>query len=646
MEHVRGRPGGGEERRERSRPRLMLIRSAAEGLLPIHKSVEDVDEPGAPDADPADLATGLSALERPIFANGSGVFGSDLIAQTLRELSVPYIALNPGSSFRGLHDSLVNYLGNTRPQMLLCLHEETAIAIAHGYAKVTGKAMAVAVHANVGLMHATMAIFNAWCDRMPMLVLGATGPVDAVHRRPWIDWIHTARDQGALVRSYTKWDDQPASAAAARESLTRAKWLAETSPCGPTYVNLDAHMQEEALAAPVEPFAPARLAPAVHYTPSPADVDRVADLLAQASRPVLLVGRVSRDERAWAERVALAEHFQSRVLTDLKLGAGFPLDHSLSLAPPAIFPDPAAVAYLAEADVVLSLDWVALGGALPPQKGFRGTIVHVSLDHHLHNGWSMDHQALPMVDHFVPADPDAFVHALCERLKLSPAPLDQAYQPPPLLSCDVDAPLTVPHLAHELRKAVGKRSVSLLHLPLSWDGAFWPFRHPLDFLGSDGGAGIGAGPGISVGAALALRDSGRLPISICGDGDFLMGVTAIWTAVHYGIPLLIVVANNRSFFNDEVHQERVARARGRPIENKWIGQRLTDPDIDLAAMAAAQGAVPFGPIKTRAQLAAAYDDAIAAVESGRVAVIDVRVEPGYAASMTGALTTEQKKGTR
>src|SRR4051812_43975673 len=153
-------------------------------------------------------------------------FGSDVVAQTLRALDIPYIALNPGASYRGLHDSLVNFLGNADPQMLLCLHEEHAVAIAQGYAKVTGKPMAVALHSNVGLLHATMAIFNAWCDRMPVVILGATGPVDAVKRRPWIDWIHTARDQGAMVRPYVKWDDQPASPGAARESLLRAHWLA------------------------------------------------------------------------------------------------------------------------------------------------------------------------------------------------------------------------------------------------------------------------------------------------------------------------------------------------------------------------------------------------------------------------------------
>jgi acetolactate synthase-1/2/3 large subunit len=192
-------------------------------------------------------------------------------------------------------------------------------------------------------------------------------------------------------------------------------------------------------------------------------------------------------------------------------------------------------------------------------------------------------------------------------------------------------------IAHGLRGALDRRDTSLLHLPLSWDGKLWPFRHPLDFIGQDGGAGIGAGPGISVGAALALRDSGRLPVSICGDGDFLMGATAIWTAVHYRIPLLLVVANNRSFFNDEVHQERVARLRGRPVENKWIGQRITDPQIDLAALARAQGAQGFGPVAHGEDLIGVLKAAISEVDAGGVAVVDVLIEPDYTPAISAAV---------
>ncbi len=210
------------------------------------------------------VTAATESLERPSAVGANApAFGSDVAAEALRDLNIPYIALNPGASFRGLHDSIVNYLGNKTPQMLLCLHEEAAVAIAHGYAKVTDKPMAAAVHSNVGLMHASMAMFNAWCDRLPVIVLGATGPVDAAKRRPWIDWIHTSRDQGALVRNYTKWDDQPASPAAAREAILRAGWIANNVPKGPVYVNLDADVQEMKLAEPLPPLDAARLMPQV-----------------------------------------------------------------------------------------------------------------------------------------------------------------------------------------------------------------------------------------------------------------------------------------------------------------------------------------------------------------------------------------------
>jgi thiamine pyrophosphate-dependent acetolactate synthase large subunit-like protein len=585
----------------------------------------------------------LTSLERPAPSGANTTaFGSDAVAETLRALDIPYVALNPGASYRGLHDSIVNYLGNQKPQMLLCLHEESAVAIAQGWAKVTGRAMAAIVHSNVGLMHATMAVFNAWCDRMPVLILGATGPADADKRRPWIDWIHTARDQGALIRHYTKWDDQPASPAAAREALLRAAWIANTAPQGPVYVNLDAEMQEAKLAEPLPPIDAARFMPRVVAAPAPELVQRAADILRSAKKPLILAGRASRDIAAWNNRVALAEALNARVITDLKIGASFPTDHPLHVgAPGNLVPDAEGLAALAEADVILSLDWVDLAGALKTAKALstKAQIIQVSLDHHIHNGWSMDHQALPPVDLFISADADATATALLGVIAPGAKPADQppAAGPAPKLST---SNLTVEHLAHALRDAVGDKQVSLSHLPLSWNGAWWPFRHPLDYLGSDGGGGIGGGPGIAVGAALALNGSGRLPIAICGDGDFLMGVTALWTAAHYRIPLLIVVANNRSFFNDELHQERVARMRNRPVENRWIGQRMSDPEIDLAAMARAQGAQGFGPVMKAADLPDTFRKAIAAVENGAVAVVDVRVEPGYAPVTTAAMTRQ------
>jgi len=581
-----------------------------------------------------------AGIERPAHgAAGNATFGSDVVADTLRALDIPYIALTPGASFRGLHDSLVNHLGNERPRMMLCLHEEHAVALAQGWAKVTGKPLAVAVHANVGLFHATMAIFNAWCDRMPMLILGATGPVDAVHRRPWIDWIHTARDQGAIVRPYVKWDDQPASPAAAREALLRAAWLTASRPMAPVYVNLDAEMQETALPEPLPPLDAARFVPPVTTNASPELVAQAVSLLKAAARPLILMGRVSRSDAAWTTRIALAEALAARVITDLKLGASFPTDHPLHAGVPAVFPVPDATSAIAGADAMLSLDWVDLAGTLRTACGTAqpaAKIIQVSLDHHLHNGWSMDYQGLPPVDLMLAADPDAVARAMLEMLR--PGGAVPEPRQPALVRDDPPASgfISVEQMGRALRRAVGVRDASLLHLPLSWNSAIWPFRHSLDYLGSDGGGGIGGGPGIAVGAALALRESGRLPIAICGDGDFLMGVTALWTAVHYRIPLLVVVANNRSFFNDEMHQERMARMRNRPVENKWIGQHIGDPDIDLAQLARAQGADGFGPVHDAAELHDAFHAAIAAVEHGSVAVVDVRVTPGYTPAMASA----------
>ena len=588
----------------------------------------------------------LAAVERPVPAgtNAAG-FGSDVAAEALRALDVPYIALNPGASYRGLHDSLVNHLGNASPQMLLCLHEEHAVAIAHGYAKVTGGAMAAAVHSNVGLFHATMAIFNAWCDRQPVIVIGATGPVDAAKRRPWIDWIHTARDQGAIVRGYVTWDDQPASPAAAREAILRAGWIAQTAPMGPVYVNLDAGLQEAALEAPLPPIDAARFMPPAPVAPPPEAIEQAAALLRGAKRPVILAGRASRSLAAWNARVALAETIGARVLTDLKQGAAFPTDHPLHAgAPGMIAPAGDAATAIREADLIISLDWVDLAGTLRSVFGAEpppARIIQVTLDHLVHNGWSMDYQGLPPVDLLLAAQHEAAVPALLAALGATGEPRPPA--PPPALPEPIGGErIAVDDLAAALRRAVGSRAVTLTHLPLGWNGASWPFRHPLDYIGAEGGAGIGSGPGVSVGAALALRDSGRLPVAVCGDGDFLMGSTAVWTAVHYRIPLLIVVANNRSFYNDEVHQERVARMRARPVENKWIGQRIDDPDVDLAAMGRAQGAIGFGPITRASGLEKVLGEALAAVADGSVAVVDVRVEPGYTPAMTAALTRTAK----
>jgi thiamine pyrophosphate-dependent acetolactate synthase large subunit-like protein len=381
--------------------------------------------------------------------------------------------------------------------------------------------------------------------------------------------------------------------------------------------------------------------PVVANAAAPDMLRKAADLLRGAKSPMILAGRVSRDKAAWDARIALAERLNARVLTDLKVGAAFPTDHPLHAGVPGmIAPVPDAAEALRSADVILSLDWVDVAGTLRAAGVTDAKVIQISVDHQLHNGWSLDYQGLPPVDVMLACEPDTAVPALIDALGAGglrgvAAPRANDFTP-------AGDKLTVDHLAAALRKSVGDRPASLTHVSLSWNGASWPFRHPLDYLGSDGGGGVGGGPGISVGAALALKGSGRLPIAVCGDGDFLMGVTAIWTAAHYRIPLLVVVANNRSFFNDELHQERVARMRNRPVENRWIGQRISEPDIDIAAMGRAQGAEGFGPVHDISELPGVFAKAIGAVEGGAVAVVDVRVEPGYTAAMTAVMTRKSE----
>jgi thiamine pyrophosphate-dependent acetolactate synthase large subunit-like protein len=410
---------------------------------------------------------------------------------------------------------------------------------------------------------------------------------------------------------------------------------------GPVYINFDAELQENKLTEPLTPIDPARYMPPAETAPSPELVKQAADILKSAKKVVILAGRVSRSVQGWDERVALAEALNAKVITELKIGAAFPTDHALHAAIPAgsaIPPDAQEV--VKAADVILNLDWVDLAGVFKVAFGDqmpKAKVISVSNDFRVHRGWSMDYQGLPAVDVLLPVTPDEGVPALNKALGVTVKP----YKPQPLPKRDKPdlstGKLVVNDLVRALKFACGDRDVTLSHISLSWDGATWPFRHPLDYIGSEGGGGVGGGPGNAVGAALALKGSGRLPVAVCGDGDFMMANTAVWTAAHYKIPLLIVVANNRSFFNDELHQERVARIRSRPPENRWIGQRISEPDIDIAGLARSQGAQGFGPVIAQDDLVPTFQKAIAAVEAGHVAVVDVRVEPGYSAVATAAM---------
>jgi benzoylformate decarboxylase len=594
-------------------------------------------------------ATTLENIDRPAnTGNPQMKWGSDVIAQALANLDIPYIALVPGASYRGFHDSIVNYLGNRAPQMVVCLHEEHSVAIANGYAKVTETPMAVALHSNVGLMHAAMTIFNAWCERSPIVIFGATGPVDAHLRRPWVDWLHTSKDQAAIVRHYIKWDDQPVSPEAAVEAIYRANQIARTHPLGPVYVCLDATLQEAELTREVAVPAFARYAPPAQPVPSDDIVDAVFAAVASATAPLVLFGRVSRDQAEWEERVRLAECLGAPVWSTMHNPAAFPTDHPLHRLPMAgEFLTDEEKSYVARADTIVSFDWMDLAGYLRTTTGRVQTqnptdakVIHCSVDGLLANGWSMDYQALPAVDINILARPESLVRRMLARLPQGVSPEKPLVAPENYAGIahwtgkkrerkknDAGA-LSLQTMADVYAEFAANRDITLARVPIGWPGDAMHLGGPLDYLGKDGGLAVGTGPGHTVGAALALKDSTRMVVGVLGDGDYLMGVNALWTASRMRLPLMIVVANNRSYFNDEKHQERVAVQRERPTENKWIGQQLDDPPADLVGLAKAQGFEGEGPIDDAAEFAAALERGAAAVRAGGRYIIDVR-STGY-----------------
>lgn len=573
-------------------------------------------------------------------------FGSDAVVELLQRLGVDHIAINPGASFRGLHDSLVNHAGD-HPHLITCLHEEHAVSIAHGYAKAAGRPMAVALHTNVGLMHASMAIFNAYCDRAPMLVLAGTGPLDAARRRPWIDWVHTSIDLPALVRGFLKWDDVPTSLAATLDSVALAWDVARTEPCGPTLVVLDSSVQEAPLDGPTTLPAPAPAWAEDIPEPSDGSVERALEILRTASRPVVLMGSTGLDRADLDQRVALVEALNARVITDLKANASFPSTHPANAAAPGIFLTPDGRRLLADADVVVALGWLDVAGTLGQAGcGPDTPLIVAGLDHLLANGTSPVHRARVAPTVLLPGTPDVVVRRLVQALGADVQPWA------PVSATAVDGPaaavipgdtgheLTLTTLAREVRRAVTDRAVTVVRLPLGASGDDWSFDEPLDFLGSDGGAGVGSAVGMTIGAALALRGTERIALGVIGDGEFLMGVQALWTAAHERLPMLLVVANNRTYFNDEVHQERVAIDRGRDASRRSVGLSITDPVPSIAGLSSAQGVRGIGPVKTPAELLPALQGALAEVDAGRAVVLDVWVRPGYSAAMEGGLNRD------
>ncbi len=386
----------------------------------------------------------------------------------------------------------------------------------------------------------------------------------------------------------------------------------------------------------------------------------------------MLCGRGARNDQAWQARIRLAERIGAVVMSDLKTGAQFPTDHPAHIVPPFNALSKTAREIVCEADVILSLDWVDLGGLIKQASNVgkvSAKVIAATLDHTLHTGSSMEYQALPPRDVFMQTTSDTAVEELNAALD-HPSSRGVAVGFPPPRAGEVppkaaeggaakapwrerapikrkeaaDGRVTLDQVAAALRAEFNDPDkVTLCLLNRGFPSDIWPFNSGLTYLGKDGGGGLGSGPGLSVGSALALHDMGRYAVSVLGDGDFCMGATAIWTAVRHRIPLLILIDNNRSYFNDELHQDNVARKRGREPANRWIGLRLEDPLPNIAKMAEAQGAVGIGPIAKSSDVRAAIEKGVGILKQGGVCVIDFHVDPSeerLAASSAAGRKTE------
>ncbi len=568
-------------------------------------------------------------------------YGSDVIAQLLVDQGIRYVALNPGASFRGLHDSLVNLPG--APEIILVPHENLAVNIAHGYAKATGELMGTVLHDTVGLLHATMGIFNASVDRVPVLIMGGAGPMDTAQRRPWIDWLHSASLQGNAVRAFTKWDHQPFSVEAMPEAFARARAIALTEPSGPVYIALDAALQEERLKEAIPLVDWSRAGPGTPMGPEPAGLAEAAQLLVDAERPIIVAAYAGRDPRAFSWLGDLAEAAGAGIIdTNDRLNAR--TTHRLNVS---------GTDAIKDADLVLLLDvkdaskmlmtWGPEGGSARSVLADGCRVIDIGFNEHHVSAWSHDAgPALPM-DLRLTADTSVVLPLLLDhvrdRTKTEPAgradgrerrreqiaAMHQKRRESWLTSARGRAdevPISPARLAQEVGAAVQDHDWVLSSGTADgWALRLWdfdkPYRHP--------GRPIGTGTqiGISLGVALAHKGTGRLVVDIQPDGDLLFDVGALWIAAAHEIPLLVVMFNNRAYYNDWEHQIRMAELRGSDPARAHIGVSIETAAPDFATLAKSFGWYAEGPIEHPDAIGEAVRRAARVVLDGRPALVDV-----------------------
>ena len=571
-------------------------------------------------------------------------WGSDVMVDVLRSLDLKYVSLNPGSSFRGLHDSLVNYGGDTIT-MIECPHEKLALGVAHGYAKVTGEPMAVVLHDLVGLLHGTMGVYYAYIDRVPVIVLGGSGPAAHERRRPNIDWIHSANVQGQAVRAYTKWDHEPRSLASVPTVLGRAYRIAVEEPRGPVYVALDAALQEDRVESPVPLDDLPRIAsPASRLAPEPEALAQLARELCGARRPVMVLGYPGRDPESFDVLVELAETVGiGAIETHWRLS--FPNRHPLNVT---------GSDALEDADCVLFVDTKDMGKPTQKLESTTRTItsripdgcrvVDLGFGDVGISSWSEDYaEALP-ADLRVTADTAVALPLLLDRCReLVGAEAAERTAEREQRRADLRArhdmtwqgwadkaaqvadasPVSTARLAADVWDVVKEHDWVLTAGTASeWALRTWDFDRPHRHPGKQ--LGTATQIGISLGVALAHKGTGRLVVDLQPDGDLMFDVGALWVAAAYELPLLTVMFNNRAYYNDWEHQERLARQRGTPVERAHIGMAINDPAPDFAAIAKGFGWWAEGPVDDPSQVRAAVQRAADHVlRTGHPALVDV-----------------------
>ena len=578
----------------------------------------------------------------PIFVGRSG---SDYMVDAIRQLDIDYIAALPGSSFRGLHESLINYGGDEDPELLTCLHEEASVALAHGYAKVAGKPMAVMLHGVVGLQHGSMAIYNAWCDRVPILMIVGNA-LDATKRRQGAEWDHSALDNAAIVRDFTKWDAQPVSLQHFSESLDRAYALAVTPPSGPVLLAVDGELQEQGIPDGLKP--PALVMRPTPPVGDPAALERAARLLIGAQNPVIVADRLVRSQDGMARLVELAELLAIPVV-DRYGRLNMPTDHFLNQTA-------AGRSLLGSADVILGLElsdpWGTVNTLMDVVERHAARVAKpgaklISITAHdlLIKSNFQDFQRYQPADLQITGDGEATLPYLIEAARRAmpagrPAGFDdraekfrrafaaarQRAQADAQYAWDAQ-PVAMGRLFAELWPLVKESDWALVGGDYQFR-AFWPMRlwdmnRAYQFTGGAGGAGVGYCAPAAVGAALAHRDHGRLVINVQGDGDLMIAPSALWTAAHHKIPLLTVMHNNRAYHQEMMHVQRLANRHERGVDRAHIGTEIDGPAIDYAMLAKSMGVWSAGPVTDPAELAPVLRRAIDVVKQGEPALVDV-----------------------